>query len=127
MRSGNDVTVIAIGCMVSMAVEAADTLKGEGVSVRVLNMSTIKPLDTDAILKAASETKAIVTAEEHHLTGGLGGAVAEFLSQTQPTRMKLVGMPDEFAVVGPTPPLRAKYGMSADAIANACRDLLGTK
>jgi transketolase len=127
MRSGKDVTVIAIGCMVDMAVKAADTLKGEGINVRVLNMSTVKPLDTDAILKAASETKGIVTAEEHHLAGGLGGAVAEFLVQTQPTPMRLVGMPDEFAVVGPTPPLRAKYGMSADHIAAACRDLLGAK
>jgi len=125
LRSGKDVTVIAIGALVDMAVKAADTLKGEGIGVRVLNMSTVKPLDTDAILKAASETRGIVTAEEHHLTGGLGGAVAEFLSQTQPTRMKLVGMPDEFAVVGPTPPLRAKYGMSPEAIAAACRELAG--
>jgi transketolase len=127
LRSGNDVTVIAIGCMVDMALKAADTLKGEGVAVRVLNMSTIKPLDNEAILKAASETKAIVTAEEHHLTGGLGGAVAELLSQELPTRMRLVGMPDEFANVGPTGPLRTKYGMSPDAIAAACRDLLCTK
>jgi transketolase len=125
LRSGNDVAVIACGCMVEMAVRASDALKDEGVAARVLNMHTIKPLDRDAILKAAAETRGIVTAEEHHLTGGLGGAVAELLAVERPTRMRLVGMPDEFAVVGPTVPLRAKYGMSAEAISAACKDLLG--
>ena len=98
---------------------------GDGIGARVLNMHTIKPLDRDAILKAATETRGIVTAEEHHLTGGLGGAVAELLALERPTRMRMVGMPDEFAVVGPTVPLRAKYGMSAEAIEAASRDLLG--
>jgi transketolase len=124
LRDGNDVTVIACGCMVEMAVRASRALEGEGIGVRVLNMHTIKPLDRDAILKAAGETRGIVTAEEHHLTGGLGGAVAELLAVEHPTRMRLVGMPDDFAVVGPTVPLRAKYGMSAEAIAAACRSLL---
>ena len=86
-------------------------------------MSTIKPLDREAVLRAAEETRGIVTAEEHHVTGGLGGAVAELLAE-RPTRMRLVGMPDVFAAVGPTVPLRARYGMSAAAIATACRDLL---
>ena len=66
-----------------------------------------------------------MTAEEHHLTGGLGGAVAELLALEHPTRMRMVGMPDEFAVVGPTPKVRAKYGMSTDGIVAACRELLG--
>jgi transketolase len=92
--------------------------------VRVLNMHTIKPLDRDAILGAAAETRGIVTAEEHRLTGGLGGAVAELLAVEHPTRMRMVGMPDTFAMVGPTVPLRAKYGMSAEAIVAACRALL---
>jgi transketolase len=126
LRTGRDVTVIACGCMVEMAVRASQTLEGEGIGVRVLNMHTIKPLDRDAILQAAAETRGIVTAEEHHLTGGLGGAVAELLAVEHPTRMRLVGMPDDFAVVGPTVPLRAKYGMSPEAIAAACRSLLGT-
>jgi transketolase len=125
LRAGNDVTVIACGCMVEMAVRASQTLEGEGMGVRVLNMHTIKPLDRHAILQAAAETRGIVTAEEHHLTGGLGGAVAELLAVEHPTRMRLIGMPDDFAVVGPTVPLRAKYGMSAEAIAVACRSLLG--
>lgn len=124
LRSGNDVAVIACGAMVEMAVRAADVLKAEGVDARVLNMSTIKPLDRDAILRAAAETTGIVTAEEHRYTGGLGGAVAELLAVQKPTPMRMVAMPDEFAVVGPTGPLRSKYGMSAEAIVAACRDLL---
>lgn len=125
LRPGDDVTVIACGALVEMALRASDALRREGIGVRVLNMHTIKPLDRDAILAAAAETRGIVTAEEHHLTGGLGGAVAELLAVEHPTRMRMVGMPDTFAVVGPTVPLRAKYGMSAEAIADACRGLLG--
>lgn len=124
LRAGSDVTVIACGCMVEMALRASQTLASEGIGVRVLNMHTIKPLDREAILQAAAQTRGIVTAEEHHLAGGLGGAVAELLAVEHPTRMRLVGMPDDFAVVGPTGPLRAKYGMSAEAVAVACRSLL---
>lgn len=124
LRAGNDIAIIACGALVEMALRAADTLKKEGIAVRVLNMHTIKPLDRDAILKAAAETRGIVTAEEHRLTGGLGGAVAELLAVERPTRMRMIGMPDEFGVVGPTGKLRAKYGMSAEAIADACRQLM---
>ena len=125
LRPGKDVAVIACGALVEMAVRASDALKGQGIGARVINMHTIKPLDRDAILAAAAETRGIVTAEEHHLTGGLGGAVAELLALERPTRMRMVGMPDAFAMVGPTVKLRAKYGMSAEAIADACRALLG--
>jgi transketolase len=124
LRPGKDVAVIACGALVEIAVRASDVLRQEGVSVRVINMHTIKPFDRDAVLKAAAETRGIVTAEEHHLTGGLGGAVAELLAVERPTRMRMVGMPDTFAMVGPTVALRAKYGMSAEAIADACRALL---
>ena len=124
LRNGSDVAVIACGALVDMAVRASDALKEQGIGVRVLNMHTIKPLDRDAILAAAAQTRGIVTAEEHHLTGGLGGAVAELLAVERPTRMRMVGMPDAFAMVGPTGPLRTKYGMSVEAIALACRDLL---
>jgi len=124
LRSGTDVTVIACGALVEMALRASDMLKAQGIGARVLNMHTIKPLDRDAILAAAAQTRGIVTAEEHHLTGGLGGAVAELLAVEHPTRMRMVGMPDAFAVVGPTGPLRTKYGMSTEAIALACRQLL---
>ena len=124
LRPGDDVTVIACGALVAPALRASDTLKAEGIDARVLNMHTIKPLDRDAILRAAVETSGIVTAEEHRYAGGLGGAVAELLSVEHPTPMRMVAMPDEFAVVGPTGPLRVKYGMSAEAIAEACKSLL---
>ncbi|HYB41706.1 MAG TPA: transketolase C-terminal domain-containing protein [Candidatus Methylomirabilis sp.] len=125
LRPGDDVAVIACGALVEMAVRAADALRAEGIAARVLNMHTIKPLDREAVLAAAAETRGIVTAEEHHLTGGLGGAVAELLAVERPTRMRMVGMPDAFAMVGPTGRVRARYGMSAEAIAAACRDLIG--
>ncbi len=124
MRDGSDVAIIACGCMVSMALEAADGLAAEGIGARVLNMHTIKPLDDAAILAAAAETRGIVTAEEHRLTGGLGGAVAELLAREHPAPMRMVGMPDAFAIVGPTDRVRARYGMSAANIAAACRALL---
>lgn len=124
LREGNDIAIIACGALVELAVRAADTLKQRGIAARVLNLHTIKPLDREAILRAAAETRRIVTAEEHRLTGGLGGAVAELLAQEQPTKMRMVGMPDTFATVGPTVPLRAKYDMSAEAIVRACLELL---
>lgn len=124
LRPGNDVTVIACGALVEPALRASDALKADGIDARVLNMHTIKPLDRDAILRAAAETSGIVTAEEHRYSGGLGGAVAELLAVEHPTLMRMVAMPDEFAVVGPTGPLRAKYGMSKEAIVAACRELL---
>lgn len=124
LREGNDVTVIACGCLVAEAVAAADELAIEGIGVRVLNMHTVKPLDRDAVLAAAAETRGIVTAEEHHLAGGLGGAVAELLAVEHPTRMRMVGMPDEFCVVGPTPRVRERYGMSRAGVVDACTRLL---
>ena len=124
LHAGDDVCVIACGALVAPAVQAARTLEADGVGVRVLNMHTIKPLDTQAVLRAAETTRGIVTAEEHHLTGGLGGAVAELLALERPTRMRMVGMPDEFAEIGPTGPLRARYGMSAEGVVAACRALL---
>lgn len=125
LREGKDVAVIACGCMVPEAMSAAETLDGQGIDVRVINMHTIKPLDRDAVLAAAAETGGIVTAEEHHLTGGLGGAVAELLAEEHPTRMRFIGMPDEYAIVGPTGKVRERYGMSAGHIAKACQSLLG--
>jgi transketolase len=125
LRPGNDVTVIACGAMVELALKASDALKAEGIDARVFNMHTIKPLDREAILQAAAETSGIVTAEEHRFAGGLGGAVAELLAVERPTPMRMVAMPDEFAVVGPTVRLREKYGMSAEAIVAASKSLVG--
>ena len=123
LRAGGDVTVIACGALVAPALAAAETLAAEGLGVRVLNMATIKPLDEAAVLAAAAETRGIVAAEEHHLTGGLGGAVAELCAARCPVRMRFVGMADEFAVVGPTDRVRERHGMSAGAVADACRAL----
>ncbi len=123
LREGGDVAVLACGALVAPALEAAESLAGQGISARVVNLHTIKPLDREAIL-AAAETRGIVTAEEHHLTGGLGGAVAELLAETRPTAMRFVGMPDEFAIVGPTDKVRERYGMSAGGIEAACLELL---
>jgi len=125
LAEGTDVTVIACGALVAPALDAAAALAIQGVGARVLNMSTLKPLDEAAILAAAEETRGIVTAEEHHLAGGLGGAVAELLAVRRPAPMRMVGMPDEFACVGPTDRIRARYGMSAQHIADACLELMG--
>jgi transketolase len=124
LRDGNDIAIIACGAMVELAIRASDELKKTGVAARVINLHTIKPLDRDTILKAAAETRRIVTAEEHHLTGGLGGTIAELLALEQPTRMRMVGMPDMFACIGPTTKVREKYGMSTQGIVAACRELL---
>lgn len=124
LRAGNDVAIIACGALVEMAVSASDALRAQGIQARVLNMHTLKPFDREAVLAAAAETRAIVTAEEHHLVGGLGSAVADLLAVEHPTRMRMIGMPDAFASVGPTGKVRAKYGMSAEAIEEACRSLL---
>jgi transketolase len=124
LRTGDDVTIIACGPMVAPALRAADAMLGHGIRARVLNLHTLKPFDRDAVVAAAEETRAIVTAEEHHLVGGLGGAVADLLAVERPTRMRMIGMPDEFACIGPTGKLREKYGMSAAAIERACRELV---
>ncbi|MFO1351700.1 MAG: transketolase C-terminal domain-containing protein [Gammaproteobacteria bacterium] len=127
LRAGDDLAIIACGAMVALALRAADSLRQAGIAARVLNLHTIKPLDRDAILAAAHETRGIVTAEEHRASGGLGGAVAELLAVERLTRMRMIAMPDVFASIGPTGALRAKYGMSAEAIAEACRALLDAK
>lgn len=124
LREGDDVAVIACGCLVAEALAASDELAAQGIGVRVINMHTIKPLDREAVLQAATQTRGIVTAEEHHLSGGLGGAVAEFLAEEHPTRMRLVGMPDEYAIVGPTATVREHYGMCAANIVAKCREIL---
>jgi transketolase len=119
MREGTDATIIATGHMVWEALNAAAMLEDEGMDVRVINMHTIKPLDGDAIVKAARETGFIVTVEEHQVTGGLGGAVAELVAQHCPVKMKLIGMPDCFGESGKPEELMRKYGLTAEAVFNA--------
>ncbi len=125
LRDGSDASVIANGVMAPMALEAAARLEDEGISVRVLDMHTVKPLDTDAIVKAAAETGAIVTAEEHSVIGGLGSAVAETLAEERPTPMERVGIMDRFGESSRSyTALMAKMGLTSDAIEEAVREAM---
>ena len=116
LKEGNDATIIACGLMVNEALIAADMLKEENINVRVINMSTIKPIDTELIIKAAKETKAIVTAEEHSIIGGLGSAVSEVVSENHPVKVKKVGLNDCFGESGTPGELLEKYGLTAKNI-----------
>ena len=115
LRDGKDVTIAATGLMVAEALKAAEELEKEGISVRVINVGTIKPLDGETILKAAQETKFIVTAEEHSVIGGLGSAVSEFLSEVHPTKVKKVGIYDKFGQSGTGEELLQKYPSTDEA------------
>lgn len=123
LRDGDDVTLIAIGTMVSRALAAADLLAKNGIQARVLNMATLKPLDEEAVLTAARETGRIVTAEEGIIYGGLGSAVAEITAQHCPVPMRLLGIPS-FAPTGSTAFLLEHFGLTTDGIAAAARELL---
>ncbi len=124
LREGDDATVIATGIMVARALEAAEKLSEERIALRVVEMHTIKPLDSDLVTQCAIETGAIVTAEEHSILGGLGGAVAERLAETFPVPMERVGLADTFAESGPCNDLLGKYGLtSKDIIAAVYRAL----
>ena len=116
LREGDDATIIACGMMVNEALIAADMLKEENINVRVINMSTIKPIDTELIIKAAKETKAIVTAEEHSIIGGLGSAVSEVVSENHPVKVKKVGLNDCFGESGTPGELVEKYGLTSKNI-----------
>ncbi len=127
MRPGNDVTVIAIGVMVAPALEAAAELAKEGIDGRVLNMSTVKPIDEAAIVKAAEETGAIVTAEEHQEHGGLGSMVARVIAKNYPVPMEFVAIKDKFGMSGKPAELLAKYGLTSKDIAVAVREAIKRK
>ena len=127
MRDGKDVTVVATGMMVSLALEAAEKLAAVGISVRVVNIHTIKPLDADIISAAARETGAIVTAEEHNFIGGLGSAVAEVVAECCPVPVLRVGVEDTFGRSGKVPPLLEAYGLTADNIADKVRKAIALK
>ena len=128
VRDGTDVTVIACGLMVHKAMEAAELMAQKGVSVRVVDMYSIKPIDKELILQCARETGAIVTAEEHNIYGGLGGAVAEVLAwggAAAPT--EFVGIQDTFTESGPYPELLAKYGVDANGVVAGIEKVLARK
>ena len=127
LREGNDVTLIASGLMVQSALQAADELKASGIAARVIDIHTIKPIDKEIIIKAARETGAIVTAEEHSIIGGLGGAVAEVLAEDAPCRLRRVGVADRFGRSGKPAELLAQYGLTASDIVAAAKDVIALK
>lgn len=124
---GSDVTIIACGALVGPAVEASKALQNNGISARVINMASIKPIDVDAIVKAASETGAIVTAEEHNILGGLGSAVAEVIVAHKPVPVEFVGVQDTFGESGTPTELMTKYGLTTDDIVNAVNRVVERK
>jgi transketolase len=127
LRKGSDVTIIANGIMVSRALDAADLLERSGISAAVMNLSTVKPIDRDAIVRAAAMGP-IVTVEEHTTSGGLGGAVAEVVVTSHPVPMRLLGVPDVFAPTGSAPFLLEHFGLTPGGIAKSTEQLLdGTR
>ena len=127
LRDGGDCTVIATGMMVQMALKAAQLLAAEGVSVRVIDMHTIKPLDEELVLKAALETRCIVTSEEATVIGGLGSAVAEFLSEHCPVPVVRHGVNDVFGRSGKAQDVLAAYGLTPEGVADKVRCALKLK
>ena len=124
---GSDVTIIAVGMNVQMSLKAAELLKAEGISARVIDMHTIKPLDTELVLKAAKETGCIVTTEEANVMGGLGAAVAEYLSETCPVPVVRHGVNDEFGRSGKAPLVLEAYGITAEKIAECAKKAISLK
>ncbi len=124
LEEGEDVSIITTGLMTARAVEASKKLKEMGISARVINIGTIKPLDEELILKAAKETKFIVTAEEHSVVGGLGSAISEFLSEEHPTKIKKIGLYDVFGQSGTGDELLEKYNLTAEKIIEVVKNNL---
>ena len=127
LKDGKDVTIIASGVTVDMSLKAADMLADKGISARVINIHTIKPIDRDIILKAAAETGAIVTAEEHNIIGGLGSAVAEVVCEGNPVPVVRVGINDQYGHSGKVPPLLQMYGLTPENIASKAELALSMK
>jgi len=127
LRPGDDVTLICSGLMVSRCLDAAQMLSRQGIEARVLEVHTVKPLDVESIVQAARETGALVTVEEHSIVGGLGGAVAEAVSDAYPVPVKRVGIADRFAETGPYFEMLDRYGMSIEDIVNAAQQAMTSK
>lgn len=127
LRDGADVGLIGTGVQTVRVLAAADLLAADGIAAAVLHLPTLKPLDTEAIVALAERTGAIVTAEDHSIIGGLGGAVAETLGEQRPTPIRRVGWRDVYGESGPNDALLAKYGLTPEHVAAAARELLGTR
>lgn len=124
IRDGNDVAIIATGMMVQKAIEASKFLEGQGIKARVINISTIKPIDREIILKAAKEANGIVTAEEHSIIGGLGAMVSQVVCSECPTKVKMVGIEDTFGESGTPDELMEKYKLTSEAIVQKVKEIL---
>ncbi|MEI6862966.1 MAG: transketolase C-terminal domain-containing protein, partial [Candidatus Omnitrophota bacterium] len=127
LRDGRDVAIFACGQMVSEGALACDILAKDGISARLINMHTVKPIDKEAIIKAAKETGAIVTAEEHTVMGGFGSAVSEVVSQEFPVPLKMVGVKDRFGLSGEPDELFKYFGLTADDIVKAAKEAIRMK
>jgi len=127
LRDGSDISLVGTGVMVSRCLDAAEKLSESGIHARVVEISTLKPLDHEMLLAAAKETGGIVTAEEHSVIGGLGEAVAGYLSETYPVLLRRVGIKDTFTETGPYFELLDRYGMAVDDIASAAREVVSRK
>ena len=127
LADGSDVTLVATGIMVAMALEAKELLAAEGISARVINIHTIKPIDKEILEKAAAETGAIVTAEEHNVIGGLGSAVAEAVGESCPVPVLRVGVKDTYGHSGTVPALLEAYGLTPSAIVDAAKRAVSMK
>lgn len=121
VKEGKDVSIIATGIMVAKAIEAAETLKAEGIDAEVINISTIKPLDNELVLASAKKTGKVVTAEEHSIIGGLGSAVCELLAEEHPVKVTRIGVKDVFGQSGSPAALLEHYGLTAADIVKACK------
>lgn len=124
LREGTDITIFAIGLMVANALDAAGLLEEQGLSAEVINLPTIKPLDTPALVQSAAKTGRVLTVEEHNIIGGLGSAVSEVLMENQPVPLKRMGIPDRFGESGPAYDLVNYFGLTAEDIAGQAKDLI---
>jgi transketolase len=127
MADGSDLTIVGTGIMVQEAMKALEDLKKQGISARVIDLHTIKPIDKDTLIKAAKETGAIVTAEEHTVVGGMGSAVAEVLAENQPAPVRMVGMRDRFGESGEARDLMKYFGLDSAGIVKAALEVLKLK
>ncbi len=124
LREGDDITLIASGLMLSIALHAADLLAESGVSARVMNMHTIKPLDSAAVIDGVTQTRGIVTLEDHNVLGGIGEAVCGVVSETRPIPVRRIGVRDTYCAIGPMDELFEKYGLTAEATVEAAKEIL---
>ncbi len=127
LRKGSDLTIITYGELIPDTLEAADLLENEGLHSRVINMSSLKPIDNQAVLKAATETGCIVTVDNHNIIGGLGSAVAEYICENHPTRVKRIGVRDVFGRSGSNDEMKKKFGLRAEDIKDQILDFLSNK